>query len=104
MQPFLARRGDVLLGARHAVARKERVGVQVDVERHCGEASLRAPEMESAGFKEWAMVCEALGRGEQSIILRKGGIGGRPRRIFFSASRVLSFPDFLSRTSREGRA
>ena len=26
------------------------------------------------GFKEWALVCEALGRGEQSIILRKGGI------------------------------
>ena len=25
-------------------------------------------------FKEWALVCEALGRGEQSIILRKGGI------------------------------
>ncbi len=26
------------------------------------------------GFKEWALVCDALGRGEQSIILRKGGI------------------------------
>ena len=25
-------------------------------------------------FKEWALVCAALGRGEQSIILRKGGI------------------------------
>lgn len=32
------------------------------------------------GFKEWAVICEALGRGEQSLILRKGGIaeeGGR---------------------------
>ena len=28
----------------------------------------------SIAFKEWALVCEALGRGEQSIILRKGGI------------------------------
>lgn len=28
----------------------------------------------SVGFKEWAIVCEALGRGDQSIILRKGGI------------------------------
>ena len=28
----------------------------------------------STGFKEWALICEALGRGEQSIILRKGGI------------------------------
>jgi hypothetical protein len=30
--------------------------------------------MESVGFKEWSLVCDALGRGEQSIILRKGGI------------------------------
>jgi hypothetical protein len=30
--------------------------------------------MESIAFKEWAIVCEALGRGGQSIILRKGGI------------------------------
>ncbi len=28
----------------------------------------------SIAFKEWALVCAALGRGEQSIILRKGGI------------------------------
>jgi hypothetical protein len=36
--------------------------------------------MESVGFKEWAIVGEALGRGGQSIILRKGGIaeGRRP--------------------------
>lgn len=26
------------------------------------------------GFKEWTFVCEALGRGAQTIILRKGGI------------------------------
>lgn len=30
--------------------------------------------MESIGFKEWALVCAALGRGESSILLRKGGI------------------------------
>jgi hypothetical protein len=28
----------------------------------------------SIGFKEWAVICEALGSGRQSIILRKGGI------------------------------
>lgn len=28
----------------------------------------------SAAFKEWAVVCEALGEGRQCIILRKGGI------------------------------
>ncbi|RFC48867.1 MAG: hypothetical protein DVB23_000393 [Verrucomicrobia bacterium] len=26
------------------------------------------------GFKEWKMVCDVIGRGEQSLILRKGGI------------------------------
>lgn len=28
----------------------------------------------AVAFKEWALVCEALGRGDQSVILRKGGI------------------------------
>jgi hypothetical protein len=26
------------------------------------------------GFKEWALICDALGHGTQSLILRKGGI------------------------------
>lgn len=30
--------------------------------------------MKNVGFKEWALVCEALGSGRQSLILRKGGI------------------------------
>ena len=30
--------------------------------------------MENIGFKEWANVCEALGTGVMSLILRKGGI------------------------------
>jgi hypothetical protein len=30
--------------------------------------------MESIGFKEWSLVCNALGHGTQSVILRKGGI------------------------------
>lgn len=30
--------------------------------------------MESVGFKEWALVCDAIARGKQSVIIRKGGI------------------------------
>lgn len=30
--------------------------------------------MLSVAFKEWAVICEALARGAQSLILRKGGI------------------------------
>jgi hypothetical protein len=45
--------------------------------------------MERVGFKEWSLVCNALGRGTQSVILRKGGIAEgregfsfRPREFF----------------------
>ena len=57
--------------------------------------------MESVGFKEWAIVCEALGRGEQSIILRKGGIAEGRDGFSFRHRGVLSFPDLLSRADRE---
>lgn len=30
--------------------------------------------MNGMGFKEWALVCEALGTGRQQVIIRKGGI------------------------------
>ena len=41
------------------------------------------------GFKEWTLICEALGSGVQSIILRKGGIAeGRAGFRF-------AHPDFL---------
>jgi hypothetical protein len=32
------------------------------------------PSPSARGFKEWSLVCDALGSGDQSIILRKGGI------------------------------
>ena len=33
-------------------------------------------------FKEWALVCDALGSGHQSLLLRKGGIGFRHEQFF----------------------
>src|ERR1700760_1009224 len=36
------------------------------------------PETCGIAFKEWAGVCDALARGRQSIILRKGGIREEP--------------------------
>jgi len=33
-----------------------------------------APPAAAIGFKEWALVCDLLTRGRQSLILRKGGI------------------------------
>jgi len=48
--------------------------------------------MESVGFKEWALVCEALGHGEQTIILRKGGIAEGRDGFAFKHREFFLFP------------
>lgn len=48
--------------------------------------------MESVGFKEWSIVCEALGRGLQSIILRKGGIAEGREGFSFRHREFFLFP------------
>jgi hypothetical protein len=44
------------------------------------------------GFKEWTLICEALGRGEQSIIIRKGGIAEGRAGFRFQHEEFLLFP------------
>jgi hypothetical protein len=51
--------------------------------------------MQSVGFKEWALVCEALGRGEQTILLRKGGIAEGRAGFGFRHSEFFLFPTFF---------
>ena len=51
--------------------------------------------MESAGLKEWAIVCEAMGRGEQSVIVRKGGIAEGRAGFAFRHSEFFLFPTFF---------
>jgi hypothetical protein len=51
--------------------------------------------MESAGFKEWAIVCQALGRGEQSVILRKGGIAEGREGFSFRHKELFLFPTYF---------
>lgn len=51
--------------------------------------------MESVGFKEWFLVCEALGRGEQSVILRKGGIAEGRAGFVFRDREFFLFPTFF---------
>jgi len=51
--------------------------------------------MERAGLKEWAIVCEAMGRGEQSIILRKGGIAEGRAGFAFRHAEFFLFPTFF---------
>ena len=51
--------------------------------------------MKSIGFKEWSLVCDALGRGEQSIILRKGGIAEGCEKFSFQHREFFLFPTFF---------
>lgn len=51
--------------------------------------------MQSVGFKEWALVCEALGRGEQTILLRKGGIAEGRGGFGFRDAEFFLFPTFF---------
>jgi hypothetical protein len=51
--------------------------------------------MQSVGFKEWALVCEALGRGEQSILLRKGGIAEGRDGFGFRYPEFFLFPTWF---------
>ena len=44
------------------------------------------------GFKEWAIVCEKLGSGDQSIILRKGGIAEGRDGFRFKHDAFFLFP------------
>src|SRR5438105_4364776 len=51
--------------------------------------------MQSVGFKEWALVCEALGRGAQRVILRKGGIAEGRGGFAFRHQAFFLFPTFF---------
>ena len=51
--------------------------------------------MESVGFKEWALVCDAFGRGEQTIIVRKGGIAEGREGFSFKHREFFLFPTFF---------
>jgi hypothetical protein len=46
----------------------------------------------SIAFKEWAIICDALGAGTQSIILRKGGIHEGREGFSFKHGEFFLFP------------
>ena len=51
--------------------------------------------MQRIGFKEWALVCAALGEGRQTIILRKGGLAEGHDGFAFQYRRFFLFPTFF---------
>ena len=51
--------------------------------------------MQSVGFKEWALVCDALGTGKQTVIIRKGGIAEGRDGFAFRHREFFLFPTFF---------
>ena len=49
----------------------------------------------SVAFKEWAIVCEAIGSGRQSIMLRKGGIAEGRDGFAFKHREFFLFPTWF---------
>ena len=45
-------------------------------------------------FKEWAVICEALGQGQQSLILRKGGIDENEGEFAVDQTSFWLYPTF----------
>lgn len=52
-------------------------------------------EFMPVAFKEWALVCEALGAGHQSVILRKGGIAEGREGFGFEHGEFYLFPTWF---------
>jgi len=48
-----------------------------------------------AAFKEWAVICEALGTGRQSVIIRKGGIAEGRGGFAFRHDEFVLFPTWF---------
>ncbi len=51
-----------------------------------------SPALTACGFKEWSLVCAALGAGAQSLILRKGGIHEGKSGFWWRHDRFFHFP------------
>ena len=55
-------------------------------------SSLVLPTADGVGFKDWSLVCDALGHGRQSLILRKGGIAEGRQGFRFKHGAFFLFP------------
>src|SRR3954452_9926661 len=59
--------------------------------------------MQSIGFKEWAIVCEAIERGRQSVLVRKGGIAEGRDGFSFKHREFFLFPTWFHEQSAKVR-
>jgi hypothetical protein len=56
--------------------------------------------IETVGFKEWALVCDSMLRGETSLIFRKGGIAEGREGFRFRFERFYLFPTYFHEHDR----
>jgi len=55
------------------------------------------------GFKEWAMICDSVARGETSLLIRKGGIAEGRDGFRFKHNRFFLFPTYFHEQTLETR-
>lgn len=73
----------------------DRRKVGVDFDFSFGALRATGEGIMSAAFKEWAIVCEALGSGHQSVIIRKGGLAEGRAGFSFRHAEFLLFPTWF---------
>lgn len=61
-------------------------------DRSSSGSAVRREPLPARGFKEWSLVCAALGAGAQSLILRKGGIHEGRGGFWWRHDRFFLFP------------
>ena len=70
-----------LIGAELEKAKRIAQPAKIEISRHA--------------FKEWAIVCDSIERGETSLLFRKGGIAEGRSGFHFKFSRFFLFPTFF---------
>ena len=61
-------------------------------------------ESNGVAFKEWASIVEALGKGEQILILRKGGIHEKGKKFDVAHNEFFLFPTFEHQNPKDLKA
>ena len=52
-------------------------------------------QLHITGFKEWAIVCDSIARGETSLLIRKGGMAEGRDGFWFKHDRFFLFPTYF---------
>ena len=68
-----------------------------------GSLTARPNVATNVAFKDWSLVCDALGQGQQSLILRKGGIAEGRQGFRFKHDAFFLFPTQYHQQAKQVR-